>query len=87
MSARSGKSSGPLSVIDEKFGWAKQPSVVVEVIKSLLAPAPHDRETHGFETLRFLDPKLKSWAEVAERCRDIGRRLAIRILAGETNAT
>ena len=76
-----------LSVLDEKFRWEKQPSIIVDVIKSLLAPAPHDRETHGFETLRFLDPKLKSWAEVAERCRDIGRRLAIRILAGETNAT
>ena len=45
-----------LSVLDEKFRWEKQPSIIIEVIKSLRVPAPHDRETHGFETLRLLDP-------------------------------
>jgi Nucleotidyl transferase AbiEii toxin, Type IV TA system len=69
-----------LSVLDEKFRWEKQPSVIVEVIKALLHPDPHDRETDGFETLRLLDPKWRTWEEVAERCRDIGRRLSIRIL-------
>lgn len=76
-----------LSVLDEKFRWDKQPSIIVEVIKSLLAPAPHDRETHGFETLRLLQPKLKTWDEVAGKCRDIGRRLSIRILGGKPDAT
>jgi hypothetical protein len=72
-----------LRVIDEKFRWEKQPSVIVEVIKALLHPDPHDREMDGFETLRLLEPKLRTWEEVAEKCRDIGRRLSIRIL-GET---
>ena len=76
-----------LSVLDEKFRWEKQPSIIIEVIQSLLAPAPHDHDTHGFETLRLLDPQLKTWTEVAEKCRDIGRWLAIRILGEQTHAT
>jgi hypothetical protein len=76
-----------LSVLDEKFRWEKQPSVIVEVIKALLHPDPHDRETDGFETLRLLDPKCRTWEEVAERCRDIGRHLSIRILGESKGAT
>ena len=76
-----------LSVIEEKYRWEKQPSVIVEVIKALLHPDPHDLETEGFETLRLLEPKLMSWEEVAEKCRDIGRRLSIRMFGGKSGAT
>lgn len=76
-----------LNVLDEKLCWEKQPSIIVEVIKTLLVPSPHDRETHGFETLRLLNPKLKTWEGVTEKCRDIGRRLSIRILGIEPDAT
>ena len=76
-----------LSVLDEKFRWEKQPSVIVEVAKALLHPAPHDRETHGFETLRLLEPNLQTWEEVAEKCRDIGQRLSIRIFGEKRDAT
>ncbi len=73
-----------LSSLDEKYAWERQPTIIVEVIKALLQPDPHDRDTHGFETLRFLAPKLKTWNEVAEKCRAIGRHLSLRIL-GETD--
>jgi hypothetical protein len=76
-----------LSGLDEKFGWARQPSIILEVTKALLQPEPHDRGTNGFETLRFLDPKLKTWEEVAAQCRDIGQRLAVRTLGGDSDAT
>ena len=76
-----------LSVLDETLRWEKQPSVILEVIKTLLVPQPHDRGTHGFETLRLLNPKLKTWDEVAQKCKDIGRDLAIRILGREPDAT
>ena len=76
-----------LRVLDEKFQWEKQPSVILEVTKALLRPAPHDRETHGFETLRLLNPRLKTWDEVAARCHEIGRLLSIRILGGKPDAT
>ena len=73
-----------LSSLDEKYAWERQPTIIVEVIKALLQPDPHDHDTHGFETLRFLAPKLKTWNEVAEKCRAIGRHLSLRIL-GETD--
>jgi len=73
-----------LSSLDEKFGWEKQPSIIVEVIKKLISPEPHDLSDgrHGFDQLRFLDPVLKTWVQVADRCREIGRALSIRVLAG-----
>ena len=76
-----------LSTLDEKFQWEKQPSMILEITKALLRPAPHDRETHGFETLRLLHPKLKTWDEVAAQCHEIGRRLSIRIVGGNSDAT
>ncbi len=68
--------------LDEIFSWEKQPTIVIEVIKNLLSPEPHDlyHEKHGFDQLRFLEPKLKNWEQVEQRCRDIGQALAIRIL-------
>jgi len=76
-----------LSVLDEKFGWEKRPSIILEVTKALVQPEPHDLGTNGFETLRFLDPKLKTWEEVAAQCRVIGRRLAVKTLGGNSDAT
>ena len=76
-----------LSVLDEKFRWEKQPSIIVEVTKAMLRPDPHDRATHGFETLRLLQPKLQTWNEVAAQCREIGRLLSIRLLGGMPDAT
>lgn len=71
-----------LSDMDEIFRWEKQPTIVVEVIKKLLTPNPHDLYDgkHGFDQLQFLDPKLKTWAQVVNRCQDIGQSLSIRIL-------
>lgn len=76
-----------LCVLDEKFRWEKQPSIIVEVTKALLHAEPHDRTTQGFATLRLLNPKLKTWDEVAAQCHEIGRLLSIRILGGQSDAT
>lgn len=78
-----------LSDLDQKFSWEKQPEIIVEVIKKLLSPNPFDLndKTHGFNQLRFLEPKLKNWDEVAARCREIGELLTIKIfgeIADET---
>jgi hypothetical protein len=77
-----------LTTLDEKFGWEKQPSVILEVIKNLLNPSPHDFDDakHGFSQLRFLKPKLKTWAEVAEKCQEIGKALSLKIIKGENEA-
>ncbi len=77
-----GKAVDILSDLDEQFRWEKQPTIVVEVIKKLLSPNPHDLEDekHGFEHLRFLEPKLKTWFEVAVKCQEIGRDLSKKIL-------
>ncbi len=71
-----------LSNLDEIFRWEKQPTIVVEVIKKLLTPSPHDLYDgkHGFNQLQFLEPKLKTWPQVVDRCQDIGRSLSIKIL-------
>ena len=76
-----------LRTLDEKFKWEKQPSMILEITKALLRPEPHDRATHGFETLPLLHPKLKTWEEVVAQCHEIGRRLSIRIVGGSTHAT
>jgi hypothetical protein len=76
-----------LRTLDEKSQWEKQPSMILEITKTLLRPDPHDRETYGFETLRLLHPKLKTWDEVAAQCHEIGKRLSIRILGGSPDAT
>jgi hypothetical protein len=76
-----------LRPLDEKFQWEKQPSMILEITKTLLRPDPHDREIYGFETLRLLHPKLKTWDEVAAQCHEIGKRLSIRILGGSPDAT
>lgn len=75
--------------LDERFRWEKQPSIIVEVTKKLMLPMPYDLDDgrSGFEHLRFTEPKLKSWAEVAERCKVIGNALAVRVLTEQTNET
>lgn len=78
-----------LSDLDERFRWEKQPTVLVEVIKKLLSPDPHDLEhaQYGFSHLRLLNPRLKTWGEVAERCREIGEELSVKILVKGKNET
>ena len=61
--------------------------MIVEVTKALLRPDPYDRATHSFETLRLLQPKLRTWNEVAAQCHEIGRLLSIRVLGGMPDAT
>lgn len=68
-----------LQVLDEKFRWEKQPSMIVEVTKALLRCDPHDNATHGFSTLRLLQPKFHTWDEVATRCQEIGKKLSIKL--------
>lgn len=68
-----------LQVLDEKFRWEKQPSMIVEVTKALLRCDPHDNATHGFSTLRLLQPKFRTWNEVATRCQEIGKKLSIKL--------
>lgn len=72
-----------LSDLDERFQWEKQPTIVVEVIKKLISPNPHDLYDgkHGFEQLQFIEPRLKTWEDVAARCREIGEGLSVRVLA------
>lgn len=71
-----------LGSLDEKFGWEKQPSVILEVIKNLVNPNPHDFEDakHGFDQLRLLKPKLKSWNDVEKKCREVGKMLSLKII-------
>jgi hypothetical protein len=76
-----------LVTLDEKFAWEKQPSVVLEVVKVLLNPDPHDHESHGFETLRLLHPRLSRWPDVRAKCQGIGRRLSLRLLGGTADAS
>ena len=73
--------------LDEKMGWERQPTVLLEVIKALVLCEPRDLETHGFETLHFLAPRLKSWGEVKAVCQGIGQALAARAIKGEDNAS
>jgi hypothetical protein len=72
-----------LSSLDEKFSWEKQPSIVLGVIKTLLNPEPHDTATHGFETLKLLNPKLTTWVGVSQKCQEVGKALSLKILGGK----
>src|SRR5258708_31948392 len=67
--------------LDDRFGWEKQPSIIVGITKKLLSPAPFDLEDPkaGFEQLRFMEPRLKSWEAVIDRCRSIGEPLALKL--------
>jgi len=69
-----------LAQIDIKFAWEKQPSVLLNVLKSILAAEPADRDTHGFDTFRWLSPRLKSWEDVRQKCSDVGAALSRRAL-------
>jgi hypothetical protein len=62
------------------------PAALLEVIKALVLCDPRDPETHGFETFRFLAPRLKSWDEVKAPCQGIGQLLMARAIKGEENA-
>lgn len=70
-----------LSDLDKRFKWEKQPTIMAEVIKSLLLAEPHDLDhpSHGFSHLRFMEPKLHSWNEVALRSQEIGELLAVKV--------
>lgn len=69
-----------LAVLDEKVGWEKQPAVALEVAKSLAAAQPRDLDTDGFETFRFINPRLTSWDSVQTVCREIAKALCERLL-------
>lgn len=71
-----------LAGIDQKFQLEKSDPIIVEIIKKLLSPDPHDLNDgrHGFEQLRFLEPKLTNWQEVTMRCKEIGTSLSNEIL-------
>ncbi len=70
-----------LSDLDERFGWEKQPSIIVQVAKKLLMPLPYDFDDpkSGFAKLRFIEPRLKTWDDVVERCKAIGEDLTMRL--------
>lgn len=74
-----------LTDLDEKFGWEKQPSIILEVIKALLSPSPHDFDDPkaGFDQLRMLEPMLKTWQAVSEKCQEIGKALSLTVIGGE----
>ena len=72
-----------LAVLDEKVGWDHRPAVALEVLKALAECAPIDGGTHGFETFRFLTPRVKSWDDVRHICRDIAAGLSTRLLGGQ----
>jgi hypothetical protein len=74
-----------LATIDDKFQQDKQEPIVVEIIKKLLAPNPYDLADprYGFEQLRFLEPRLKTWEQVVARCSEIGSELSVRIFGNE----
>jgi len=59
---------------------------LLEVIKALLHCEPRNLDPRGFETFRFLAPRLKSWQEVQTVCRQIGQLLAERAIRGEADA-
>lgn len=69
--------------LDERFGWEKQPSIIVQVAKKLLMPLPYDFDDpkSGFAELRFIEPRLKTWNHIAERCHEIGENLTLRLFA------
>jgi hypothetical protein len=69
-----------LSVLDEKVGWQEQPSVILEVIKSLAACKPQDAKKQAFSTFKFLRPRLKSWEEVQKICHEIAEQLTVWII-------
>lgn len=68
-----------LADLDAKFAWEKQPSVLLGVLKALMRAEPSDIGTHGYDTFRWLAPRLKDWPEVRDRCREIGRLLTVRV--------
>lgn len=72
--------------IDAKLGWERQPTVLLEVAKALVHCEPRDLGSHGFEALRLLSPRLKSWDEVKEVCLNIGRLLVERAIGGGGDA-
>jgi len=72
-----------LSILDEKLGWEKQPLVLDEVMKALLLCKPRDFQTHGYETFRWLHPRLKGWHEVEAICKAVGEKLSVRKVLGE----
>jgi len=72
-----------LSKMDAKFGWDKQPTVMLGALKTLLHGEPADSDTHGYSTFRWLAPRLKSWEQVQSKCRAIGDLLARRILGAK----
>lgn len=75
--------------LDERFSWEKQPSIIVEVAKKLLLPSPFDLDDSksGFAQLRFIDPRLKTWKEVAVQCKAVGENLTLRLFAEKPNDT
>ncbi|OHB81764.1 MAG: hypothetical protein A2W31_07425 [Planctomycetes bacterium RBG_16_64_10] len=72
--------------LDEKMGWERQPTVLLEVIKALVHCEPRDWETHGFQSFRFLEPRLKTWEEVKAICQDVGQLLAEKAIKGHGDA-
>jgi hypothetical protein len=68
--------------LDARFAWPKQPSILLGVVKALLHAQPVDFETHGFATFRWLAPQLRSWEQVRDHCRAIGRQLSVRAAGG-----
>ena len=72
--------------IDEKMGWERQPTVLLEITKALVHCEPRDLETNGFETMRLLAPRIKSWNEVKAVCQELGRVLAERATEGSSDA-
>lgn len=75
--------------LDERFSWEKQPTIIVEVAKKLLRPSPFDFDDpkSGFAKLRFIDPRLKTWEEVVERCKAVGEDLTVRIFSKHLDET
>lgn len=76
-----------LASLDDRYASERQPSILLNVTKALLQPEPYDRDSGGFESLRFLRPKLRGWSAVSAKCAKVGRALSVRLLGGASDET
>lgn len=66
--------------LDSKWSSPREPTVALQVMKTLADCNPVDEPEDVFKQLRFLAPQVRSWNEVVALCQEIATELSSKLI-------
>jgi hypothetical protein len=66
--------------LDAKWSSTQEPTIALQVMKTLADCNPVDNPDEVFQQLKFLAPRIQSWNEVVAVCQEIATELSFQLI-------